>query len=238
MGNLNQLPDYPLFDGLSEAELEQIASRLSRRIYAKGAYLYYPGNPGLYTYLLESGLVRLFFTNARGEEFLLNLAGPRQVFGLPLLLDNQARVLGAAAHQPTLVLVLARQDLLDMMERSPQFMRNIYQEAASSARKLVVHIRSLVTVSLAGRLAHMLLRLSLKENNISNEFALPFGQAELAGWLGASRGALNRALGQLQKLGLIRVEGQTYIILDRPGLQRMTEDLFSDQDVTYRADNL
>lgn len=39
------LQTYPLFAGLSEHELGQLASYLSKRAFVKGAYLYHPGGP-------------------------------------------------------------------------------------------------------------------------------------------------------------------------------------------------
>jgi hypothetical protein len=41
---------------------------------------------------------------------------------------------------------------------------------------------------------------------------------------------LNRTLSHLQQLGLIHIDGQRFIILDRHGLQSMTEDLLLDQE--------
>ena len=226
-----QLSLYPLFAGLTEAELSKLAPSLSKRTVSKGAYLYYPGNPGLYTYLVESGLIRLFFTNANGQEFILNLVGPRETFGLPLLLDDQLRVMGAAAQQTSVVLVISREDLFHWMECCPTLMHNVYIDLAMSARKLILNTRSLVTISLNGRLATMLLRLSAKSKERGDDFdkiILPLSQAEIASWINASRGRLNRAMKELQQLGLIRIDGQIIFILDREGLLRMTEDIALD----------
>jgi len=224
MLSIDQIREYPLFAGLDETELANLSACLIKRTFAKGAYIYYPGNPGLNTYLVETGLVRLFFIDAAGQEYLLNLIGPNEAFGLPLLEDDQFRVTGAAAHQPSVVLSIGREDLLQLMDHSPQFMRNIYLELVTIARKLLLHTRSLVTLSLNGRLATMLLRLTKKDENQQCVINMLLSQEELAGWLGASRGRLNRAMNQLQQMGLIRVDGQKIVVLDSPGLEKMTEE--------------
>lgn len=229
MSATDQIQNYPLFEGLSEAELASIAPRLVRRSFARGVHLFYPGNPSMNTYLIESGLVRLFFVDARGEEFLLNLIGPREVFGLPPLGKNQLRIIGAAAHQPSVILSISCQDLLSFMDRSPQFMRNAYQAVATSARQLAMHTRSLVTLGLYGRLAVLLLRLSMRPSETPDEITLPLSQAELATWVGASRGHLNRTVARMQQLGLIHVDGQKIVILDRPGLVRLSEEQATEQ---------
>lgn len=66
MLSIDQIREYPLFAGLDETELAYPSACLSKRAFAKGAYIYYPGNPSLNTYLVETGLVRLFFYQCRG----------------------------------------------------------------------------------------------------------------------------------------------------------------------------
>lgn len=224
MVTVAQIRHFPLFAGLDEAELDRLAFLLTRRVFAQGAYIYYPGNPGLNSYLVESGLVRLFLTNAVGEEYLLNLVKPLQFFGHPLLGDNQLRVVGAAAHQPSTILSIEREAFFEMMDVSPRFLRNVYLDLSTNARKLSLHTRMIVTLSLNGRLATMILRLAGAGNGEEQRIELPLSQEMLAGWVGASRGRVNRALGQLQKMGYIRLDGQDLVVLDRAGLQYMAEE--------------
>ncbi len=219
----DQIRNYPFFTNLSEADLERVAARLVKRTFAKGAYLYYPGNPSLNMYLVESGLVRLFFCNTQGQEFLVNLTGPPSVVGLALLMEGQARVMGAAAQQPLIALSLSQEDVLHFMKTSPQFHQNVLVEISATLRKLTYQYQSLVMISLRGRLALMILYLAREHKQM--EFELPITQAELATWLGSSRGRLNRAMGELQRLGMIRVEGQKITILDRQGLEKLTEGI-------------
>jgi CRP-like cAMP-binding protein len=218
---------YALFNGLSSGEMAQVAGCVSKRTFGKGAYLYHPGNPARNFYLVESGLVRLFFTDASGQEYLLELAGPGAMIGVPLLYEDQLRALGAAAVVPSVVLCLSQQDLAHFAGRFPRLMSNIYRSLDGGMRKLILFIKTLVILGVEGRLAFLVLHLSevCGAQGDPDEFESPVSQAELARWLGASRGHLNRALGRLQQSGLIRVKGQTFTILDRAGLQRMTQDL-------------
>ena len=224
MPNTDHLQKYPLFEDLTESELAGLLPHIHKRVFAKGVYLFHPGNPGLNLYLVESGMVRLFFAGTRGQEFLLNLAGPRTCVGLPLLMDDQVRIIGAAAHQDAVVLSLSRDVAFDFMKRSPQFMFNIYLQMSNSLRMLGRYTQSIATLSLDGRMASLFLHLN-RDNNRgkTNEVKLPVSQAEIAGWVGASRGRVNRVLAKMQELNLIRVEGQKILLLDRQGLEKMAE---------------
>ena len=224
MPSIAQLREYPLFADLNEKELASLASSIVKRSFARGAYIYHPGAPGLNMYLVESGLVRMFFVNHRWEEFLMNLLTPPGCFGLPLLPDNQVRIVGAAALRDTVVLSLSRDVVFDAMRRSPQFAFNIYLEMSNGVRALGKYVHGVATLSVLGRLASVILFLSERDSlGKKNEIDLPITQGDLASLIGSSRGRVNRALAILEEQALIRVEEQKICILDRPGLVAASE---------------
>jgi CRP-like cAMP-binding protein len=221
MISVNQLIQYPLFSGLSENELATLANVLVKHTFAKNAYIYYPGNPGLNLYLVESGVVRLFMINTNGEEFLLDLIKPRRVFGLPGLMGTENRPAGAAALETACVLTIPRVDMFHFIEIYPQFTRNLMMEMASDLRNLLEHTQALACLSLKGRLVTLFLHLIRSNENQAEklEMELPLTQAELASWVGASRGRVNRELSKLQQQGLIDISGQKLKITDLRGLE-------------------
>jgi CRP/FNR family cyclic AMP-dependent transcriptional regulator len=224
MLSIEQLRNYPIFAGLTEVELSGVPPILKKRAFADGAYIYYPGNPGLHSYLVKSGQVRLFLCTAAGQEMTLKLIGPQEVFGLPLLDDEQVRLTGAVVYQPSILYSIMRKDLLQLMDRSPRFMRNIYQDLVTDARRLLLHLRSLATLNLNGRIAAMLLRLARMTADGQYLVDMPLNQEEFASWLGASRGRLNQAIHQFEDIGLIRLEESEIVIQDYPGLERISEE--------------
>ena len=225
MITIKQLQQYPLFSGLSDEALENLVNALTKHTFARNAYIYYPGNPGLNIYLIESGMVRLFMINSRGEEFLLDLAKPKSVFGLPGILSSENRPAGAAALETTILLTLSQTDLFHFIEIYPLFTRNLLAEVASNLRNLLTHTQALAYLSLRGRLVAMILHLAKSREPQADrlELELPLTQSELASWLGASRGRVNRELNKFQQLGLIELKGQTLLIKDLPGLEKLSE---------------
>lgn len=216
----DQLLAYPLLSGLDKKELASLASHAVKRSFAKGAYIYHPGTPGLNLYLIESGMVRMFFATNRGKEYLMNLVAPPGCFGLPLLTDNQVRIVGAAALRDTVTLSLSREVVFDSMRQFPQFALNIYREMSSAMRVLAGYMHGVATLSVQGRLAGVFLHFADRQGD---ELNLPITQADLASLIGSSRGRVNRALTLMQSQGLIRVQGQKIRILDRPGLLKTGE---------------
>jgi CRP/FNR family cyclic AMP-dependent transcriptional regulator len=227
--NTDQIRKYPLFAGLSDLELAALAPCLTKRTFGQDAYLFYPGNPGLNLYLVESGLLRLFFADVQGQEYLLNVVGPLDCVGLPLLPDDQTRLVGLSALQQTVVLTFARDDVFAVMKRSPRFMENIYMEMSRNARKLTLYIQAHTILQLEGRLASLLVYLAMNcTDPAADGFPLPLNQGDIASWVGCSRGRINRALGKMRERNLVRLDDNRVIVLDLPGLVRMAGGL-----VTY-----
>lgn len=220
MTSIDYLQRYPLFEAIPEEDLMRLAPHIHKRAIAKGVYLFFPGSSSTSTYLVVSGLVRLFFINANGDEFLLNLLKAGNVFGLPVPLEGDVRLMGAAAYEDSVVLSIPSALLMENMPSMPQLAINLYREVSIGARSLLIHATNMVTLPLNGRLAFLLLNLS-KMWQTGDHIELPISQAELAGWLIASRGRLNRALGELKKKGLIYIEDDKIKILDRVGLEHL-----------------
>jgi CRP/FNR family transcriptional regulator len=223
MPNPESLQKYPLFESLPEKDLVRLLPHIQKRAFGKGVYLFYPGSPNSQTYLVESGLVRLFFTNAHGKEFFLNLVHSGGIFGLPVLEASQTRLMGASAFQDSVIVSIPCEVLTDNMLTMPLLARNLYREASQSARLLVNHSKRLVTLSLNARLAQTILQVA-RMWGTAEGMEMPLNQSQFASWLGASRGRLNRALIDLQKQGLIRTEDTFIYLLDKDGLERVGQD--------------
>ena len=222
MVTIDQIRQYVFLKGLSEVELQTLAACMTKRYYSANAYIYHQGNQALNMYLVESGLIRLFFCNQSGTEYLLKLVRPGETIGFALAMGSQPRLLGAAAMQTTVLLSIPREDLLSLLGTSHSLALNLIQEFSSMQTKLLFHYQSVIMSGLEGRIATHLLRLSWGE---SDELNLPISQAELASWLGVSRGRLNSALIRFQKMGLIHLEGPQLTILDRSRLTQLAEGL-------------
>ena len=220
MLSVDQIRNFPLFKDLSGAELEALAACIIRGTFVKRAYIFRPGDPAVNLYLVETGLVRVFFCNSQGNEFLLNLVGAHSVIGLPVKKENRHRLLGALAQFPTTLLSLSYEDLFRIAQSSKQLLFNMYTDAATSTGNLLAHYQSFVISGLEGRTAALFLLLG--EGKV-DEIDIPVSQADLASWLGVSRGRLNLTLIKFQKQGLIRLDGTRLFILNREGLSDLAE---------------
>ena len=80
------------------------------------------------------------------------------------------------------------------------------------------------TGRVAARLVEMAERFGARRRpNGGSRIALPLSQDELAGWIGASREAVSKALGVLRAAGWIRTSRMSVVVLDLAALKDRSE---------------
>jgi len=138
MISIRALRRFPIFEGLSDDELERIAALCREEVYEAGAVIHEEGTPADYLYIVQDGKVIL--------ELKLELqpyASPRrttieemtkgQVFGWSSLVEPYTRTLSAKCVERTRLVLLKGSDLLELFEREP----HIGYELMSAISKIV-----------------------------------------------------------------------------------------------------
>ena len=222
MPKATMLRNVALFAGLSDQALEDLASSLGRRTFAKGMIVFHQGSSGRTMYIVESGKVRIFSLSESGQEVTHNIYGPGEVFGEFSLLDGLPRSAGAVAMEKTVTHTLRRDDFFQHLEASPSMARSIIEVLTARLRFTTEHAESLAFLDVFGRVAMRLLDLAGRYGTEEDgtELDLRLTQAELATWVAASRESVNKVLSTFRDQGLIAVEGQKVTILDLEGLER------------------
>ena len=196
----------------------------SSRRYASGQYICYQGDPGDRMYVIVEGLVKIVFGSERGDEMVVNTMGTGEIFGELALLTESPRSASVIAVEPTHVFMLSRARLVQLMSEHPPLADELLRMLGQVVLRLTEQMSDLAFLDLAGRLAKRLLQLGEKHGQAEGAI-LDRGltQSDLAGMIGASRPAVNRALQALAARGLITLHGHTIELRDVAGLRRRAE---------------
>ena len=225
MSGIDLLRNAPLFAGVSEETLASLAQCLGKRTFARGMILFHKGSPGNSIYLIDQGKIRIFILSEAGQEISLNIHGPGDCFGELALLDGFSRSAGAMAVEQTVTYSLQRQDFLRHLDESPKMARALLAQVSSHLRNATDYAESLAFLDVYGRVASILLKLAerygTEEDDGSGgvQIDMRLTQAELAGYVAASREMVNRVLKSYRAQGLISIEGQYITILDEQCLR-------------------
>jgi CRP/FNR family transcriptional regulator, cyclic AMP receptor protein len=220
------LAEVPLFAGLPPAALDDLA-RISRvRRYPSGQVLWNEGDPGDSLLVLEEGQLRISRFTASGQEAVLAVFEAPASLGELALLDGQPRDATVIAQRAVTVRMVPRTAFLALLQREPALVDGLLKTLAGLVRLGNVRHTDMLGLDVPGRLAKWLLR---RAGDVRGSEVAPGAvvtlhrtQAELGAELGANRSTLNRALHELEDLGLIDVDGEQVTLLDPGGLSAFT----------------
>ena len=109
-----------LFRGLPVAAIERLAALAVRRSYDKGEIVFAQGDEGDALYGVASGRVRISACGLGGQEVFLNIMEPGDTFGEIAVMDGLPRTAAATALDDATLIVIKRQDFLELLEREPR----------------------------------------------------------------------------------------------------------------------
>jgi CRP/FNR family cyclic AMP-dependent transcriptional regulator len=196
----NPSPD----DVLSEAEIKAVARRAVTRAFPKNTIVVTEGDRTDTLHIIVSGRVKIYASDDKGKEIVLNHAGPGEYFG-ELVLDEGPRAASVMTLEPTRFLVVPKEDFRDFVANSPEFSLHLIRKLIRRVRVLTSDVKSLALMDVYGRVARMLLELAVEREGLLVIEERPT-QQEMANRVGASREMINKILGDLASGGYIAVE--------------------------------
>jgi CRP/FNR family cyclic AMP-dependent transcriptional regulator len=209
------LRHVPLLADLSDDALARVADVAHARTYEPGEVIIFEGDPCHATYFVAEGQVRVYRLSPAGREQVLARLGPGQAFNTvpPFQTDgvNHATV---DALTPVIVYVVAADDLRRLVSQSPEVALVLLQDFADRLDHLTDLVEDLSLRTVRGRLARFLLE-HVNEETVARRWT----QDEVAAHLGTVRDMVGRTLRAFADAGLVRMDRQRIVLLDREGLE-------------------
>ncbi len=220
------LAKTPLFSGLSQVEIQQLAARTLRKLFSGGELLFSEGEPCKGLHIIAFGKVRIFKTSLSGREQVLavNTEG-ESVAELPVF-DGGPYPASAVAIEDTEIAFISRRDFHAYCLEHPEVALKVLSVVGARLRRLVGIIEELSFTTIRQRLISALIKMAQtggKETPGGIAFQLPSTHQELANQLGTVRELISRNLMRLQAEGLLEVDARQIVVKDMKGLRAILE---------------
>ncbi len=222
--DIDFLKNVSIFEDLPEWDLEKIASLGTRKIFSKGSIILMEDEIGSALFIIIDGKVKVSRLDETGREVILSILGPGEVFGEMSLLDGMKRSATVSAIVDTEVLIIYRDDFLNLLNRYPQIAISLLRELAQRLRKADMQIKSLSLKDAEGRIGCVLIMLADDLGRMYKGHVIVEGiptQQDIANMAGTSRETVSRVLSRFERRGLIKVEGRKLIILEYEKMRQM-----------------
>ena len=225
---LDVLSTHAYFASLPAPVLAEVQRRTVTRTYETGALIYAEGDAAHGLYLVASGRVRIFKSSEAGKEQDLHHIEAGQSFSDAAAFDGEPTVANAEATEPTVVLLVPREALRDLMLGHPEIALSVTAVLAHRVRELSTLAAELALRDVESRVARALLRLPAQEGVV----LLP-RRHDLAAMVGTVREVATRALRHLDHAGVIELQPRGRArILNRRRLEQLTGSLPSAESPT------
>lgn len=192
----------PLFSGLTEPQLEQLAAGSARRSYPKGRTIVSEGEPSQSMYILLAGRAKVQRSDSEGKEVILAVLGSGEFFGEMSLIDDAPRSASVITLEPCEFMAVSKEAFKAMLAQSPEVSMNVMRGLVRRLREADKKIETLALLDVYGRVARVLLDFSELvggERIVKNK--LP--RQEIAKMIGASREMVSRVMKGLELDGYI-----------------------------------
>ena len=185
-----------------------------------GQRLFRRGDKPSGLYAVVEGAIRVGAVSETGKEALLTLVEPPYWFGEISLFDGLPRTHDACAVGPCRLLQVPQQALLDILDETPQYWRDLALLMSQKLRLSFIGLEQLSLMPASVRLAHRLLMIIEGYGDIEpSKRRLQLPQEDLAAMLSLSRQTTNALLKDLQAQGIVRLGYGEIEILDAQRLR-------------------
>jgi len=215
-----------LFQAMPPPDSQAVLGAGVHRSLRKGQVLLRQGEPASAFFLMQRGYLKLTQLTPEGAEVIVRFVGPGDPVAGVAALGEAPYPVTATACDAVDVLAWSRGQLADLLARYPQLKTNILREMTAHMDDALTRLRELATLDVRQRLAHTLLRLTVKSGaagvaGLSVPHTLT--RQELAELTGTTLFTVSRILTEWEGAGLVHSTRGHVAVLDAGRLQDAAE---------------
>lgn len=209
------LSKIPLFQQLSDNELDELAAATTQIHAPRGTVLFKQGDPCLGFHTVMYGQVKLMLISSAGDEKVVRLIRPGGSFGEALMFMEKPYIVTAQTLEDTLLLHVGKAALFAAMDRHPRLARKMIASLSQRLHALMSDVEAYSMRSGAQRAIGYF----LKDDAPTHKIRLSTSKAVIASRLNLTPEHFSRILRELSDQKLIEVKGREITILDMERLR-------------------
>jgi CRP/FNR family transcriptional regulator, cyclic AMP receptor protein len=201
----------PVFRGLPDKLLLEIATMCQNRHYRRGEVVFAEGTFGTRLYGVIAGRLMISTASSEGKALHLNVAWPGEVVGEIAFLDGGKRTATGKAASPLACFEIDRTAFFQLLDRRPQLTIHLLQLVCTRVRDMTRSAADSAFLTVPQRLATRMRDLAQPQSEPGTA-EVKISQSELAEFLGISRQVVNGYLRAWQRAGRVKLaRGKIFI---------------------------
>lgn len=193
-----------------ERLIEQIEAYGKVMHFKKDEYIYHPGDPTAYIYVVQEGQVFISRMQSEGMELVTNLIDVKGIFGAVTLFCGPKVHAATAKAKTDAVLIKLERKMFETLVLGDEDVKTEWMRWMEIDRqRTMTKMRDNVMYGKLGALCSNLIRLSNsfgEKKEAGTKLTIKITNQELGLMCGTSREVINRLLAELRKSGIVSVE--------------------------------
>ncbi len=212
----------PLFDRMPDEELDRLLQHASSRRVPQGETVFEQGGTASSFYLLLHGRLKVTQVTEDGQQIIVRVVHPGDLFGFAKALQRTDYPGTAIAVAESLTLSWPTELWPNFVEHNPRLAVTAMQTIGQRLEEAHVRIREMSTEEVERRVAHTVLRLAKKAGRqeaggIRIDFLI--SRQDIAEMTGTTLHTVSRILSAWEKLGFVEGGRQKLLVKDQNGLE-------------------
>jgi CRP/FNR family transcriptional regulator, cyclic AMP receptor protein len=188
--------------------LTKVGSGKTIREYRAKQAVFSQGDTADAVFYVQSGKVKLTVLSAHGKQAVIAILEQGDFFGEGCLTSQSLRMSTASAIQPSTILRVAKETMVSLLRREPEFAERFIAYLLSRNVRIEEDLVDHLFNSSEKRLARLLLLLAHIGKDSKPELVLPkVSQETLAAMVGTTRSRVSFFMNRFRKMGFIHYNG-------------------------------
>ncbi len=208
---------------LSKDELIRISACKTSKIIKKGEPLFEEGDHINGVFCIKNGVCKISKMSENGKNQIVNLVQRGDLIGERSLISDEVSNLNAVAVDDMEVCFIPKEEIMNDLEKNPNFTMDVLKTMASSLKKADNIIVDMAQKSVKQRLAETLLKLEEKfGTNEQGAINIHLSREDIANIIGTATESAIRLLSGLKKNGFITFLKKDIKIVDKNELVKIS----------------
>lgn len=216
----------PLFERMSDADVDTFLNLASARRVLQGEAVFKQGQHADSFYLLVSGRLKVTQVTGDGQQVIVRVVHPGELFGFAVALQRTDYPGTATAVTDSVALAWPSELWAQFIEQNGTIAVSAIQTMGRQLEDAHTRIREMSTQEVERRIAHAILRLSLqagRKEASGVQIAFPISRQDIAEMTGTTLHTVSRILSSWEAQGLVECGRQKVLVRDFSGLSLLAE---------------
>lgn len=215
---VDHLAEAPLFNGLTQNQLDELAMILTDQTFKRGETIFFEGDEGTGFYLVVSGKVKIYKLSLDGKEQILHVFEKGEPFAEAAVFAGDCFPANALALEKSRLFFFPRASFVELIQQYPSLAMNMMSALSLRLKKFANMIEALSLKEVPGRLASHLLYLYNHQGQ-NQTIQLNLAKNHLASLLGTIPETLSRILTKMAKQEIIDTTGPGILLIDLDAIE-------------------